>query len=95
MRSLIISSPILEKLKNKHNVTRREVEQCFENRIGNFLEDDREEHKTNPATLWFIAPTNCDRLLKVVFVCLDGNIHLKSAFDPGAEAIALYDHRGR
>jgi uncharacterized DUF497 family protein len=95
MPTLIISSSIQEKLANKHGVTRREVEQCFENRTGLFVEDDREEHRTNPATLWFVSKTNCNRTLKVVFVPIDGNIHIKTAFEPSAEVIALYEALGR
>lgn len=95
MRSLIISPAILEKLGNKHKVSRREIEQCFENRIGLFVEDPREEHRTDPATLWFTAQTNCNRLLKVVFVHLDGNIHIKTAFEPSPATIALYEALGR
>ena len=95
MQPLIISSAVLEKLKIKHNVTTREIEQCFENRGGDFVEDDREEHKTNPPTLWFVAPTNCDRLLKVIFIYIDGNIHIKSAFEPSKQLVELYDRLGK
>ena len=95
MRALIISPKILSKLRDKHNVSRREVEQCFENRVGNFVGDDREEHKTDPATLWFIAPTNHERLLKVIFICRDGNVHIKSSYAPGNADIELYDCLGK
>lgn len=95
MRSLVISSDILEKLREKHGVTVREVEQCFENKIGSYLEDTRKQHKTDPSTLWFVAPTNCGRILKVMFIFLDGNIHIKSAFEPSQEVIELYDRLGR
>jgi len=95
MRNIIISSEILEKLRTKHNVEPREVEQCFENLIGLFLEDDREDHRTDPPTLWFIAPTNKERLLKVVFIFIDGNAHIKSAFEPNGEEISIYERFGR
>jgi uncharacterized DUF497 family protein len=95
MRNLLISSDVLTKLREKHQVEAREVEQCFENRIGLFLEDAREDHKTDPATLWFVAQTNSNRLLKVVFIYRDGNVHIKSAFDPNAKEIKLYDEFGR
>jgi hypothetical protein len=45
--------------------------------------------------LWFVAPTNRDRLLKVVFIFIDGNVHIKSAFEPSPEVIDLYDQLGR
>ncbi len=95
MRALIISPEILQKLQQKHNVTRREVEQCFENRVGNYVEDTREEHRTDPPTLWFVAPTNYDRILKVVFVCANGNIFIKSAYEPSPKAIEVYEERGK
>jgi uncharacterized DUF497 family protein len=95
MKSLIVSAGVLEKLRDKHSVTIREVEQCFENKCGMYLEDEREDHQTDPATLAFIAPTNQGRLLKVVFIFLDGNVHIKTAFEPDAVDIAFYDRNGR
>jgi hypothetical protein len=95
MRALVISSAVVEKLKEKHKVSRREIEQCFENRVGTYVEDDREEHRTDPPTLWFVAPTNCDRVLKILFIFVDGNIHIKSAYEPSEAVIRLYDRVGR
>jgi hypothetical protein len=91
MHALVISPAILEKLETKHKVSRREVEQCFENVEGEYIEDTREEHKTDPATLWFVAPTNNHRKLKVLFVFNNGNIYIKSAFDAKASHIAMYE----
>ena len=91
MRNLVVSSAVIAKLREKHNVTVREVEQCFENKCGLYLEDVRPEHQTDPATMWFVAPTNRDRILKVSFMFIDGNLHLKSGYDAEPEAIALYD----
>ena len=95
MRSLIISPALLEKLQSKHKVARREIEQCFVNRVGIYVEDDREEHRTDPPTLWFVAPTNCDRILKIVFVFLDGNVYIKSAYEPSEKVVKLYDQVGK
>lgn len=95
MKNLRISEAVLEKLKNKHGVTRREVEQCFENKCGLFLVDDREDHRSDPPTLWFVAPTNAGRILKVVFIFRDGQVHLRSAFDAEANAQSLYDYKAR
>jgi uncharacterized DUF497 family protein len=95
MKNLVVSASVLAKLRDKHGVTVREVEQCFENKCGLYLEDDREDNRTDPATLQFIAPTNQDRLLKVVFIFLDGNIHLKTAFDPDQADIAFYERHGK
>lgn len=48
MKTIIISENILEKLEKKHRVDIREVAQCFENRCGMYLIDNREDHKTDP-----------------------------------------------
>ena len=95
LHTLIICPNILEKLKNKHQVSRREVEQCFENRCGVYLEDTREDHQTDPPTLWFVAETNHKRLLKVVFLVLDGNVHIKSAYEANSVEVAIYEELGK
>lgn len=95
MRNLIISANVLVKLRDKHNVSVRELEQCFENKCGVYLEDTREDHQTDPATLWFVAPTNRDRLLKIVFMFIDGNVHVKSAFESDEDATQVYELHGK
>ena len=95
MKALIISGDTLDKLQKKHGVTRREVEQCFDNLCGTYLEDEREDHKSDPPTLWFIAPTNEDRILKIIFIFIDGNLHLRSAFPPNQNEIDLYERVGK
>lgn len=95
MKNLAISTEILEKLRDKHQVSLREVEQCFENKCGLYLVDDREEHRTDPATLWFVASTNKGRLLKVVFIFLNGTVHIKTAFEPHQEVVDMYDRIGK
>lgn len=91
MNGLIISPSVLEKLKDKHGVIPREVEQCFENCDGEHLEDPREEHLTDPPTKWFVAETNQGRRLKVIFINRNGTIFLKSAYEANATAIELYE----
>lgn len=93
MSQLIISTAVRVKLDLKHNVTEAEVQQCFFNKEGNCLSDDREEHRTDPETLWFIAETNHCRIIKVVFILKDGNIHIKSAYDANAKDIATYTEK--
>lgn len=94
--NIISSTEVKEKLRNKHGVEVREVEQCFENKCGLFLVDDRENHRTDPPTLWFIAPTNKGRMLKVIFILsATGSIYLKSAYEPEAAAVKIYDEVGR
>lgn len=92
--NLEISKAILSKLNTKHGVTEAEVRQCFENREGKLLEDAREEHKTNPPTQWFIACTNKQRKLKVVFVLKGNVIHLKTAYEPNQSELSIYSQNG-
>ena len=91
MKNLIISETIQKKLLDKHQVHRRDVEQCFENKCGLYLQDPREDHQTNPPTLWFVAPTNCGRMLKIMLVFRDGSVYLKSAYDATQEIQNIYD----
>ncbi|MCZ2291316.1 MAG: hypothetical protein LC125_05155 [Burkholderiales bacterium] len=46
MQNLEITDAVAKKLKDKHGVDRREVEQCFVNRLGRLLEDS--ERGTRP-----------------------------------------------
>lgn len=91
MKNLIVSAAILDKLQRKHGVTVRDVEQCFENKCGVYLQDTRENHRTDPPTLWFVAPTNAGRVLKLMLVYRDGSVYLKSAYDATPEIQLLYE----
>jgi len=82
MDNLEISDGVLRKLEEQHNVTRTEVEQCFRNRLGRLLVDNRALTKTNPPTLWFVACTNKERNLKVVYIQRGNIVELKTAYDP-------------
>lgn len=95
MVNLRISQGVLEKLGTKHKVDRREVEQCFENKCGLFLMDDREDHQSDPPTLWFVAPTNKGRLLKIIFIYRDGHMDLRSAYDADEATQRLYERKAR
>jgi uncharacterized DUF497 family protein len=76
----------------KHQVTIREVYECFKNRKTKYAYDTRPEHQTNPPTLWFLAESNTNRLLKVVFVRYSKtDVVLKSAYQPNADEIKLYE----
>lgn len=94
MTGLIISDAVQRKLDERHGgVTRREIEQCFENCEGEHLIDDREKNRTNPPTKWFIALTNQNRHLKVVFVFKGGKIYLKTAYEPSDIEMRLYKQK--
>lgn len=86
-----ISIDVEEKLRKKHSVALTEVSEAFLNRNGGYFEDQREDHKTNPVTEWFIARTNKNRLIKVCFIYEpDRGTTIKSAFDPDGNELALY-----
>lgn len=88
---LVISSEVKTKLAEKHNVTPREFEQCFENRVGGLLTDNREQHKTTPPTLWFISRTNRQRVLKVVYIQDGPHIYLRTCYLPNQVEINIYN----
>jgi hypothetical protein len=68
------------------------VEECFYNRIKGLLEDTREQYKTNPPTMWFIAETNEGRSLKVVFIeLLNGTYEIKTAYEPNEDEVKIYE----
>lgn len=80
---IIISSRVREKLDVKHDgVSIREIRECFANRDGKILIDSREDHLTNPLTRWFIAETNFGRELKICYMPIRDELHIKTAFEP-------------
>lgn len=86
---------ILQKLHEKHGVSQKEVIECFDNSDDNeYLEDNREEHKTTPPTQWFLAYTDNGRLLKVVFVFHENSntFYIKTAYEPSQTVIDIFNH---
>ncbi|RZT11489.1 hypothetical protein SAMN05216319_0024 [Duganella sp. CF402] len=94
MVRLVISDAVAGKLVQKHNVTQDEVSECFENRSGKVLIDDRALHRRNQPTLWFIAETTSRRLLKVVFQIREESSHLITAYEPNVDEIRIYETQG-
>lgn len=93
--SIKISPKVSAKLTSKHSVTEAEVRKCFANIEGGFLVDDREDHRTDPPTYWFIAETDHGKKLNACFVHEkdeSGNvcIHLKTAYPPNEKALSIY-----
>lgn len=89
--SIIISNKIKQKLLAKTPpVTEDEVEECFANVAGPRLIDKREAHRSDPATRWFIAETNMGRKLKVAYIQRDGEIFLRTAYDPNQDELSIY-----
>jgi len=89
--ALLISAKITAKLTQRHNVTREDIEQCFATRSKRYLRDIREEHRTNPPTLWFISETYNGRKLKVVFIQVENDVAIKTAFEPSIEDTIVYE----
>lgn len=94
MKNLLISPGVLKKLKDSHEVIRVEVEQCFSNRTGKLLTDNRAFNKTNPPTLWFIACTNKGRALKVVYIQKGQTVELRTAYEPNEVELGIYKRHG-
>lgn len=88
--AIVISDAVLQKLAQKHVVSVVEVQQCFENRTGGLLTDNREDHKTDPATLWFIALTNRNRPLKVCFIPRGEDQHIRTCYSPNDAELRIY-----
>lgn len=93
MPKIIISDTIRAKLAAEHDVGVPEVHQCFANRTGSLLLDTRDQHKTDPPTRWFIAPTNRGRLLKVCYVP-GSDYFLRTCFEPDDTELAIYRKHG-
>lgn len=95
MDKLFISNKVRQKLLEKHEgITQKDIEECFANRDGSFLVDTREDHKTDPQTLWFIAENHYGKLIEVVFIpMLNGQLSVKSAFKPNATEIDIYQRK--
>lgn len=89
--ALVISPRVREKIANKNPpVTGAEIRQCFGNRLGKYLYDEREDNRTDPPTKWFIAETDFGRNLKVVFIQRDGDVFIRTAYKPNREEIRIY-----
>lgn len=93
--ALQISPGIRHKLTAKHGVSEQEIIECFANRVGGFLEDNREDHSSDPPTRWFVAETDHGRKLKVVFIQIpDGTILIKTAYEANSEEKRIYSKYG-
>ncbi|MFW8746277.1 hypothetical protein, partial [Mesorhizobium japonicum] len=75
----------------KHSIRRVDVEECFLNHVdGKYIEDSRQNNKTNPPTYWFISENHQSILLKVVCVFKGGNVYLKTAYPPNEVELCIY-----
>jgi hypothetical protein len=92
---IVISTKVRAKLAAKQPpVTPEEIEQCFVTVEGSYLEDEREQHASDPPTLWFIAETYYGRKLKVVFIPRGEDMVIRTAYPPNPEEIRIYSKYG-
>jgi len=87
---IFLSETVAGKLRDKHAVSEKEVQECFNNRTTPLVRDNREAHATFPPTVWFISPTNNGRRLKVVFVLYEEDVVVKTVFPPSPATEKLY-----
>jgi hypothetical protein len=92
MRLFLSPSTRAKLAKPDHNVTEREILECFANRDRTFLTDTRQEHQTPIPTQWFVSETDRGRKLKVVFIYdqRSGIVDIKSAYLASEEIQVIY-----
>ncbi|MGI2146268.1 ADP-ribosyl-(dinitrogen reductase) hydrolase [Shewanella sp. SR44-4] len=86
-----MSKPVRDKLLQKHGVNVSEVYECFLNRTHTDLVDNREDHRTNPPTKWFISETDKGIKLKVCYIQDAGDLFIKSVFPPNDVESDIYN----
>jgi len=92
---LVISDNILAKIGGEDHggLTRKDIEECFENHMGKYCLDNRPQHADrngNPPR-WFVSETNHQRKIKIMYV-RDGNtITLLSAYPATEEVERIFN----
>lgn len=97
MGIIVIAQKIRQKLSSKSPaVSERDIEECFANRDGVFLIDDRADNLTNPLTRWFISETDHGLKLKICFIPMSsGEIVIKTAYSPNEVELGIYSKHGK
>jgi len=88
--AIYISEKVKKKIIDKHSLTLDEVYEAISGRIAGYLEDTREEHKSDPPTYWFIGSTDFGKLIKIVFIYKDGSIIIRTAYEANHKELAIY-----
>lgn len=88
--AVYISSKVKKKIKDKHGLTLDEVFEAISGRLAGFLEDTREEHKSDPPTYWFIGSTDFGKLVKIAFIFKDGTMIIRTAYEANQRELAIY-----
>lgn len=93
---LHLSDSVEQKLREVHKVDQLEILECFGNQTRTVLVDDREEHKSNPRTKWFISETDSGRRLKIVFIQPTiFDFVIRTAYEPDEYEEQIYRRRSR
>ncbi|MGY5797064.1 hypothetical protein [Rheinheimera faecalis] len=87
-----VSPRVRDKIENKHGLTIAEVHEAISGRLGKFLKDQREEHKSDPPTLWFIGSTDFGKAVKVAFIFKDGHMIIRTAYIANAKELEIYNN---
>lgn len=89
----LISEAVKSKLETKHQIKPEMIQGCFQNWRDRHLLEQREQHKTEPATRWFIASVASQRWpLKICFVYLAEKhaIAIKTAYPANPKERHIY-----
>lgn len=88
--SIVISAKVRVKLAQKHRVSEREVREAFADQPDTVLLDTREEHASDPPTVWFIASTYNGRKLKVCYIETEEDVIVRTAYDPNEAELRMF-----
>jgi hypothetical protein len=86
---LVISDEV-ESALDLASISRREIEQCFENREGEGIPDDVDHLPSSPPVKVFVAPTNKGRRLKIRFTLEGDDVRLRSVAE--VQALPAYSN---
>ena len=90
---LVISPKIKDKIAREDHgsITEREVRECFMAWDHRFCFDQKEEHRTDPPTRWFVGESHIGRLLKIMYIDDGENVYLKSAYLANGDVKRIFD----
>ena len=88
---MVLSMKIKEKLQGKSPaISKSDIEECFANRCGTYLMDLREDHLSDPPTLWFVAENDRGAKIKVVFIQKGIDIYIRTAYVANPVELEIY-----
>ena len=97
--AIIIPPGIARKISQPDHgeITEKDVYECFENHDGRVCWDSRPQHldRQGLPSPWFVSETNKRRLLKIMFIRENEDVHLKSAYPATQQVHELYERFGK